>query len=205
MMKKTILQIIPALLIPALASALLISTASAETARRPGLVKPRDKLFSHKSHLKPFESLGVSCTDCHTFSIKPEETGPMGRQVKEKLLKPAQGICHSCHLGKITIARRQQCTLCHADTGALQPESHFQNWKTRHGKLSQQDSDSCSACHVPRDCTSCHNKQNRLDPQVHRPNFRVSHSIDARAEPQSCTQCHRRASFCMDCHTGRRK
>lgn len=178
--------------------------ALADSKIKPGLRKPRKELFSHPNHQKHFEKMGVTCVDCHAFTIKSSVKGPSATQIDQKFLKPTTGICHQCHMGKVNVPHRNQCMLCHQDLSTLKPESHFNAWRTRHGKMSELDQDSCRACHAPRDCTGCHAKQNTLAPQVHRPNFRLSHSISARLDAQSCTTCHRTSNFCLDCHTGRK-
>lgn len=183
----------------------LLPSAQAETVRRPGLVKPRKQLFDHAKHSKHFDSMAIQCTDCHNFAIKPEISGPTSKPVKEAPLKPGPGICHQCHLGKVSVPLRKNCLLCHADLSVIKPQDHFNSWKLRHGKISQMDKDVCTACHSPQDCSSCHAKQNTLNPMVHRPNFRMSHSIQARSEPSACTTCHKSPAFCLDCHTGRKR
>ncbi|OFZ54478.1 MAG: hypothetical protein A2428_15890 [Bdellovibrionales bacterium RIFOXYC1_FULL_54_43] len=202
--KIGVARISTAVLAFALFCSMLGSKAPADTVRRPGLVKPVKQLFSHASHTAHFEKMGISCTDCHSFAIQSKTKGPMGRPVKEKLLKPQPGTCHECHLGKIKVKTqlRNQCLLCHSDLGAIKPDDHYHAWRLRHGKLSQADQDGCRRCHAPQDCTGCHVKQNTLNPLVHRPNFRFSHSIQARSNPQSCVFCHKSAGFCMDCHAG---
>ncbi|HAR41732.1 MAG TPA: hypothetical protein DCS07_03745 [Bdellovibrionales bacterium] len=182
------------------------SIAMADSVRRPGLAKPRKELFSHANHTKHFDKLHVQCTDCHTFAIKAVNPGPTGTPVKEAYLKKiVPGLCHDCHLGKVSVPLRKNCLLCHSDLSVIQPQDHYNSWRARHGKLSEMDRDSCTRCHSPQDCTSCHAKQNTLAQKAHRPNFRLTHSIQARSEPQSCTFCHKSAGFCMDCHKGTRR
>jgi len=188
------------------ASIVLGSSIFAEPAKQTGLLKPRKELFSHANHTKPFEKLNVQCTDCHSFAVKPKEPGPTALPVKERYLqRTVPGLCHDCHLGKISVPLRRNCLLCHSNLSVIKPKDHFNSFRLRHGKLSQMDRDSCTRCHSPQDCTSCHAKQNTLAQLVHRPNFRLTHSIQARSDPQSCTFCHKSSGFCLDCHKGRRR
>lgn len=183
---------------------LVPTQGAADSSRRPGLVKPRKDLFNHAKHLKHFEKLQVNCWDCHTFSVKPEKVGPTSG-VKEKLTLPVDGICHQCHLGKVQMPVRNQCSLCHEDKSALKPADHFNSWRARHGKMAMNDRDACAACHQTNECTTCHFKQNTVMPVVHRANFRMSHSIQARQDPESCIMCHKTANFCIDCHSGKKR
>ena len=166
------------------------------------LVAPtRKELFSHKTHSPVFANQGIQCTDCHTFAVKTTPSDPTGAEVKKGFLAAPNGICHHCHLGKISMPVTNQCNLCHKDTKEIMPKSHSQNWLFRHGHIAEMDSDSCLQCHSPKTCTQCHTQRDTMKPSVHRPGFRVFHSIEARGNPQSCTVCHSNTSFCLQCHT----
>jgi hypothetical protein len=193
-----------------LGMALLIPFASATSPRGtspagPILVQPLKTLFNHKAHTGGFQKLGIRCTDCHTFAVKPRESGPVGSQVPAGFLKPSRQICHQCHLGHVAVARPNQCLLCHLNTDAIKPEDHLLGWRIRHGRMAQMDRQSCAECHTTSSCNQCHAKVDVLNPQVHAPNYRLMHSIHARANPQSCVQCHKSVSFCKDCHSGASK
>ena len=170
----------------------------------PVFNQPLRELFVHSKHKEAFGKLGVRCTDCHTFAIKPKESGPVGPAVPSQFLQPPARICHQCHLGKVALARPNQCILCHANTQSLMPEDHLLSWRIRHGKMAQLDRQSCNQCHTTSSCSTCHLKNDTMNPVVHPPNFRLTHSIRVRADPQSCIMCHKSASFCKDCHTGGR-
>ena len=166
------------------------------------LVEPLQSLFRHSKHHEAFGKLKIRCADCHSFSIKPKEKGPVDARVPTGLLKPSPRICHECHLGKVSLPRPNQCVICHTSTEAIRPPDHLLGWETRHGRMAQLDRQSCAACHTPATCSKCHSRVDALNPIVHEPNFRLAHSIRARANPQSCVQCHKSPSFCKDCHAG---
>lgn len=168
---------------------------------KPKLVKPMKSLFSHKNHLESFKKLDVSCTTCHSFSVKTQASDPLAEGVEAGLIKPDRKTCHQCHMEAISLPRPNQCTLCHADLKELMPKDHSQNWKVRHGRFAQIDQDACKKCHANKTCSECHTQRDALKPAVHRPNFRVTHSIEARAHPQSCVTCHSTNNSCTQCHT----
>ena len=173
----------------------------ASESREVDLIKPLHLLFSHKAHENLFEKTDTSCTTCHTFSIKAVSGDPLDPGVPSGLLKVKKNVCHECHMGKVSVPRPNQCTLCHSHVEKLIPDSHKLNWKSRHGTFAQADPDSCKECHGVRSCTQCHTQRDNLKPAVHRPNFRLTHSIEARANPQSCVVCHSNTSYCLQCHT----
>lgn len=161
-------------------------------------------LFSHKSHGEVFKGNSISCTDCHSFAIKSPSKDPLATNVGANLINPSKRVCHECHMGKVNVARVNQCTLCHKSFQSLKPADHSLGWKERHGRFAQMDSDSCTACHSENQnsCLNCHTVKNNLKPSVHRPNFRMFHSIEARANPASCVTCHSTTSTCAQCHKG---
>ncbi|MBL6988612.1 MAG: hypothetical protein ISR65_02495 [Bacteriovoracaceae bacterium] len=170
----------------------------------PKMVKPLSKLFSHKAHMPHLETLNLTCQNCHNFSIKNKIKGPLSKPVQGRYLKPAKAICHQCHLGRISLPKRNQCTLCHKNKSqGLKPIDHAVDWAARHGRIAQFDSDSCTKCHRKNDCSDCHLHRMPMKKNVHRANFRFSHSIEARLNPQKCTSCHQYARFCMNCHLGK--
>ncbi len=162
-------------------------------------------LFSHKKHAAAFEKIGVGCQDCHNFSFKSIEKGPLSVPIDQKELSADSKVCHQCHLGKVPVPKITQCNLCHVGgERELMPKNHNLDWKRRHGTLAAIDRDSCTSCHQKNECSDCHMRRDNMNPKVHRPNFRYSHAIKARMNPASCTTCHRYQSFCTDCHTGKR-
>ena len=169
------------------------------------LLAPLKTLFSHNKHLEHFKNLNVSCTDCHSFSIKSIIKGPLAKPVNIKALSPNKKICHECHLGQVSVPRRSQCTLCHKSVVDLKPKDHLLSWNKRHGIKAQMDSDSCRQCHMQNECSTCHLQRDNMSPKVHKGNFKYVHSIVARANPQKCIKCHQSKSFCNDCHTGKRR
>lgn len=171
----------------------------------PSLTQPLDHLFSHPKHKKTFEKMGMTCTSCHNFSVHGKESEPLSQPVRAGYLIPMKQICHQCHLGNVSFPRPNQCQLCHNSVETLKPEDHYNNWRLRHGRMSQLDRDSCAQCHTSQSCADCHAMRNTVMPIVHPPNFRLMHSIEARANPQKCTLCHQSASFCINCHTGARQ
>jgi hypothetical protein len=176
------------------------ASASSATTKK-SLHLPLKDLFSHKNHQDSFKKTGISCTNCHSFSIKSDSSDPLSQGIPAGLLKPSPQMCHECHQGKVQMPRPNQCTLCHQNVKSLEPENHQMNWTRRHGMFAQTDSDACLQCHTQSTCSSCHNQKNKIKPKVHRPNFRSFHSIEARGNPQSCVVCHSSTTMCLNCHT----
>lgn len=165
------------------------------------LNRPIGDMYSHSKHATSLKSMGISCTDCHSFGVKPKGADPLGPTVPAGHLKVDKGVCHDCHLSKIPVARPNQCELCHSNTWELRPLDHSGNWRFRHANKAQTDSVSCKQCHSDKSCTQCHSLRNSLKPSVHRPGFRLHHSLEARANPQSCVSCHSTVTSCLQCHT----
>lgn len=180
-----------------------LSAGLVQAEQKPVLefAKPMKDLFSHRIHSEGFKKVGISCVDCHNFAVKAVDADPLGPGVEKGLIAPNRKTCHQCHLGTVTLARPNQCVLCHRNTEQIKPSSHKQNWRFRHGKFAQADMDSCKECHTDRSCTACHTQRDSLKPMVHRPNFRLTHSIEARANPASCVVCHSTTTSCVQCHT----
>lgn len=167
------------------------------------LNQPLKTLFSHPKHSSTFKQFGVQCTDCHRFSVKPEEAGVLSEPVPSGYLESSKQVCHQCHIAKLTLPAANQCTLCHRQTEELKPEDHKLSWTKRHGKMAQMNRDSCVQCHSPTSCDQCHSRRDTLNASVHPGNFKMFHSIQARARPQSCMECHKSSSFCISCHQGK--
>ncbi len=163
---------------------------------------PLKSLFDHKKHAAPLKDTKITCNDCHSFSIKSPSFDPLAKNVGTGYLQPSKKICHECHLGRVEVARVNQCSLCHINPEKLAPPSHKLAWKKRHGRFSQMDPTSCNDCHKDNQnsCTNCHTQRNTLKPIVHRPNFRLTHSVAARANPASCVTCHTNSNSCLQCH-----
>ncbi|HPI40017.1 MAG TPA: cytochrome c3 family protein [Pseudobdellovibrionaceae bacterium] len=179
----------------------LIWISNTSYAENANLHLPLKDLFSHKNHLESFKKTGISCTNCHSFSLKSNPSDPLAPGVPKGLIKPSPKICHECHHGKVQLPRPSQCTLCHISPKLLEPKNHKMNWSKRHGLFAQSDSDSCLQCHSQNNCTECHQQKNKLKPKVHKANFRSFHSIEARSNPQSCVACHSTSNTCTNCHT----
>ncbi|OGQ18600.1 MAG: hypothetical protein A3B70_03450 [Deltaproteobacteria bacterium RIFCSPHIGHO2_02_FULL_40_11] len=180
--------------------------AMAQAADKPSvLILPPSGLFSHPNHKKVLEELGVSCTDCHNFSIKNKKKGPLVSPVPKGFIKPSLHVCHQCHFGRVNLPRPNQCEACHVNSRALRPQDHYIAWKNRHGKMAQMDRDRCKQCHTQNSCDQCHLQIDTMNPSNHPASFRLYHSVEARMNPQSCVTCHQRRTFCSDCHFGRRQ
>lgn len=174
-----------------------IQLSAAEKAR---VSVPVATLFNHKVHLKAFKDK-VSCTDCHSFSVKSDVKDPLSAPIGKGHLKVDRKSCHACHLHSLTQPTPNQCVLCHSDTKAIMPDSHHLNWNFRHGRVAQSNPESCKDCHREADCNKCHTQRDAVKPMVHRPNFRLTHGIEARARPESCASCHSTTNTCTKCHT----
>ena len=185
---------------------IVILFSSLEAKENPShLVLPTKGLFKHTHHQKILEELGISCTDCHNFSIKNLEKGPLAKPVEAGYIRAPLHICHQCHFGRVSLPRPNQCEICHTDAQSLKPRNHLVAWRERHGKMAQIDRDQCSKCHTQRTCDRCHLQVDTMNPTVHKANFRLYHSVEARMNPQSCTTCHANKNFCIDCHFGRKQ
>ena len=184
---------------------ILFLSQALEAGSNVKLLLPIKNLFSHEKHQIPFSKLKVSCLDCHSFSVASKEKGPLSTPISEKYLKVDRGVCHRCHRAKISLPRRNQCTLCHENLETLKPKDHSASWRYRHGIRATLDGDRCSNCHKKSECSKCHLQKDNMNPVVHRANFRLTHSITARARPNSCVTCHQYPSFCSDCHSGKRR
>ena len=183
----------------------LIQVVQGGNTIKPHLLVPTKGLFSHPRHNKILETLKIQCSECHNFSIKGVEKGPLAQPVDENFLKAPQHVCHQCHFGNVSLPRPNQCRMCHQASEKLKPQDHFLNWKERHGRVAQMDSNSCQRCHnTAQTCDQCHAKVDLMKPKAHPANFRFFHSVQARLTPQSCVVCHRKGSFCQDCHFGKR-
>lgn len=164
--------------------------------------RPLNKLFDHKKHAASFQQTKITCTDCHSFSVKSPTFDPLAQNVGAGFIASDKKVCHECHLGKVELPRVNQCSLCHLNPEKLAPPNHKLAWKKRHGQFSQMDPSSCNDCHKDNQnsCNNCHTQKNTLKPMVHRPNFRLTHSIEARANPARCVNCHTNTNSCLQCH-----
>ena len=45
--------------------------------------KPWPEIFDHKKHMTRFREMNVSCTECHTFSVKTTSSDPLNEGVKK--------------------------------------------------------------------------------------------------------------------------
>ncbi|GAB4409012.1 MAG: hypothetical protein OHK0056_10620 [Bacteriovoracaceae bacterium] len=163
------------------------------------------KIFNHEKHRDVFNKFNLSCTECHSFSVKANDPGPLGQPIGRGFLKANQQSCHQCHLQKAAVGTPTQCILCHKNENGLKPEDHNLNWIKRHAFAARLDQSSCMECHQQNNCSECHFKRDQMNPKVHRGNFRLTHSIDARSNPASCVQCHQQQQFCSTCHQGVRR
>lgn len=164
-----------------------------------------NQLFDHKKHEDTFAKFKLNCVDCHSFSVKATDPGPLGAHVPAGFLKANQESCHQCHLQKVAVGTPTQCTICHKSTDALKPTDHNEAWIKRHPFMARIDQTGCNECHHQNSCAECHFKRDQMNPKVHRGNFRLTHSIDARNNPASCVQCHQQQQFCSTCHEGVRR
>src|SRR3989338_3424263 len=107
------------------------------------LIFPLKTLFSHKNHIKKFDELGITCTDCHNFLVKSEKKGPLGRPVEESFARGPKGVCHQCHFGKLSFPRPNQCNICHTNAKVLKPKDHLISWRERHENGSNRSGSMC--------------------------------------------------------------
>lgn len=170
--------------------------------KKPQLAQTVKQLFSHKKHHEVLQKLQVSCQNCHSFSIKSQDPGPLGFPVGEGFLKANQNSCHQCHLEKVMVSTPSKCILCHQSDSNLKPDNHNAQWRQQHAQFARLDQQGCQECHTQNSCSQCHFKRDQMNPMVHRGNFRLTHSIDARMNPASCVQCHQQQQFCQKCHDG---
>lgn len=140
-----------------------------------------DLIFAHEVHAD------LDCSVCH------------GRITKDNGLHsgPSMDLCVACHQEQ---DGPQECEACHQDIRAEKaPESHLQDWESRHGQASRLDS-SCIYCHADRQafCENCHRTQK---PRDHVFGWKQgTHGMEAGHNRRQCATCHE-TGYCVDCHT----
>ncbi len=121
--------------------------------------------------------------------------------------------CATCHT-------RESCLACHAPSQRVSPrlharapdrgpgaqpvrrppESHRENFSTRHGTLAATSPASCAGCHVRTECLECHRPSAAAGPSYHPAAFLARHPAAAYARETSCSDCHNVGGFCATCH-----
>ena len=66
---------------------ILLTLIQGVPAQDSHLLMPTKGLFSHPRHNKILETLKIQCSECHNFSIKGVEKGPLAQHVNENFLK----------------------------------------------------------------------------------------------------------------------
>ncbi len=139
-----------------------------------------DLIFSHEVHADS------NCATCHKGVAKDQDLAN----------GPKMPLCINCHKAQ---DGPQECSACHQHINAKKaPESHQQDWETRHGQASRLDS-SCAYCHPDRQkfCESCHRTQK---PRDHTFGWKNSgHGMEATHDRRLCANCHD-SGYCVDCH-----
>jgi nitrate/TMAO reductase-like tetraheme cytochrome c subunit len=174
-----------------------------------------------------------SCVSCHRWTAHPDPNGDRNTLMMKECFKchslskgaKAPGTCDTCHLkgldlrpdshktgkwltshGKVAIADRQQCSMCHRDDfcrdchGVVMP--HPKGWArgpSSHAVIAKQDRRVCSRCHKGNTdlCTMCHHPG--FDPK--KGPWVARHSAMASDKGVSfCFECHD-ALFCASCHS----
>jgi len=174
-----------------------------------------------------------SCVSCHRWTAHPDPNGDRDTLLMKQCFtchsivkgSKAPGACDACHLkgvdlhpdshktgdwlkrhGKVAIADRQQCSMCHLDEfcrnchGVVMP--HPEGWakgQYSHSVVAKQDRTVCARCHKGSTnlCTMCHHRGfvDKKGPWVRQ------HSVMASQTGAAfCFQCHG-ALFCTPCHS----
>lgn len=139
-----------------------------------------DLIFAHEVHSD------YQCSTCHTTIA---DDGALGDG-------PKMTLCLDCHKKE---DGPQECSECHKEiTAEKAPESHAQDWESRHGQASRLDT-SCVYCHSDRQafCEKCHRTQK---PRDHVFGWKIGgHGMEAGHNRRLCATCHD-AGYCVDCH-----
>ena len=139
-----------------------------------------DLIFSHDVHAD------FKCETCHQGIAKDRSLAS----------GPKMPLCINCHKAQ---DGPQECSACHEKIDAEKaPESHQQDWESRHGQASRLDT-SCVYCHTDRQkfCEACHRTQK---PRDHTFGWKNSgHGMEASHDRRLCANCHD-AGYCVDCH-----
>jgi hypothetical protein len=123
--------------------------------------------------------------------------------------------CSTCHA-------RESCLVCHAPSQRVsaalhprgpgrsagaqpvrhRPESHAENFATRHAAVAATTPATCAGCHVRSDCLVCHRPDAAAGggPGYHPAGFLTRHPAAAYARETGCSDCHNVSSFCTTCH-----
>jgi hypothetical protein len=158
--------------------------------------------FRHDTH---DQRLKGNCAYCH-----------QGVETNSDHVRPAMGVCLSCHEHQDDFAQARTCDRCHKDIRGEQtrPSSHVAHdgdWLREHGNAAYAVRDLCSTCHAEKFCAGCHGRTVPALPEkmafddvlragVHRAGFVSRHSLEARTQPGLCTTCHATSDFCESCH-----
>jgi len=140
-----------------------------------------DLIFSHEVHAD------FKCEQCHR-AIATDRGLEQGPTMKQCL------ACHKKEDGP------QECSACHEEISAEKaPESHEQNWESRHGVAYKLNKRNCQYCHPNRQafCEKCHRTQK---PRDHNFGWKTTgHGMEATHDRRLCATCHD-AGYCVDCH-----
>ncbi len=183
-------------LLPILALVLLFALPAIgedDPGEAPALIEPLP--FEHTVHDASFESLGLTCIDCHPVGLRAESG-------KVEDLPVPKSICHSCHLAELEGLPRKAartCSACHADREQLKPGNHGVGWETDHCFEARRLRSGCGDCHDPGQCIDCHDARGAQARMPHAPGFRSLHGVEAKFNGARCVTCHA-AETCVRCH-----
>lgn len=183
---------------------LLVAIVAPSAAGRS--VEERDQIFqkfSHESHARPTERVGVTCISCHPVgaAIAVEPPGWLPHDA----LIPRESVCHECHApgegdlggGDGMSSAPHHCGTCHETVD--KPASHAVGWMDMHGDAAREGTAACLNCHTRSTCTDCHDRRQTAGQKIHDRSWLTVHGIAVRADPAACDTCHVQAE-CTSCH-----
>lgn len=138
----------------------------------------------------------------------PSFLGSHGARVRESAAQ-----CRTCHT-------QESCLVCHASSQRVStallprgptrgrgaqpvrhpPDSHGENFATRHGAVAAAKPATCAGCHVRADCLECHRPSAAATPGYHPAGFLNRHPAAAYTRETNCSDCHNAGAFCTTCH-----
>lgn len=115
-----------------------------------------------------------------------------------------QESCLACHAPSQRVAVALPARAPERGTGAQParrpPETHRENFASRHGSVAATTPATCAGCHVRTDCLDCHRPNAAAASGYHPASFLTRHPAAAYARETRCGDCHNAGSFCAACH-----
>lgn len=115
-----------------------------------------------------------------------------------------QESCLACHAASqrvaVALAARAPERGVGAQPARRPPDSHRENFTSRHGPVAATTPATCAGCHVRTDCLDCHRPNAAAAAGYHPAGFVTRHPTAAYVRESRCGDCHNVGSFCAACH-----